>query len=311
MGKLRNIGTKLQRYGREFHSAWRIFGPRVAALGVMAHTTGLGADRYYADLTQATWNLLVKQHVPADLTVPQESSRDCGHAPIWTMWWQGIDERTPGIVRACVNSIREHADGHPVHVVSRHNLRDYVTLDPSVTEAFERGEISAALFSDVVRFALLRTHGGAWIDSTIYVTADIPEHVFAGPFYSIPVHRTNPTRNWTSYFIAGVQHNPLFTIMEHSLVGMVKLGKGLPDYFMIDVMLSAIYTHCPEFARMIDAVPDNNEGRFALSEQMDSTAATPDIPAGTYLNKLTYKIDYPTHVHGRPTLYSRVLNNEF
>ena len=99
--------------------------------------------------------------------------------------------------------------------------------------------------------------------------------------------------------------------MEHSLVGMVKLGKGLPDYFMIDVMLSAIYTHCPEFARMIDAVPDNNEGRFALSEQMDSTAATPDIPAGTYLNKLTYKIDYPTHVHGRPTLYSRVLNNEF
>ena len=161
------------------------------------------------------------------------------------------------------------------------------------------------------RCTLLYQHGGAWIDATVYLTDDINPEVFTHPIYSIPVHQKNPTRNWTSYFIASTQGNPLFDYAGRSLTHLVTRGKGIPEYFMLDVMLSVAYTRHAEFTAMIDAIPANNEGRFALSEQMDSTEAQPRIPSSTYINKLTYQIDYPTTVNGKETIYQRLLDGEF
>lgn len=233
------------------------------------------------------------------------------NAPIWVMWWQGVDNQAPDIIQACVRSIRKHANGHPVHVISKQNLHEYASIDESVVQAAECGEIPMAVLSDIIRCTLLYQHGGAWIDATVYLTDDINPEVFTHPIYSIPVHQKNPTRNWTSYFIASTQGNPLFDYAGRSLTHLVTRGKGIPEYFMLDVMLSVAYTRHAEFTAMIDAIPANNEGRFALSEQMDSTEAQPRIPSSTYINKLTYQIDYPTTVNGKETIYQRLLDGEF
>ena len=45
MGKLHNIRTKLKRYRKECVSAWRLFGPKLAMEGYLAHTVGIGVDR--------------------------------------------------------------------------------------------------------------------------------------------------------------------------------------------------------------------------------------------------------------------------
>ena len=310
MGKLHNIRTKLKRYRKECVSAWRLFGPKLAMEGYLAHTVGIGVDRYYTDLSQATWSTLMED-LPYSMSIPAVDEQQCANAPIWVMWWQGVDNQAPDIIQACVRSIRKHANGHPVHVISKQNLHEYASIDESVVQAAECGEIPMAVLSDIIRCTLLYQHGGAWIDATVYLTDDINPEVFTHPIYSIPVHQKNPTRNWTSYFIASTQGNPLFDYAGRSLTHLVTRGKGIPEYFMLDVMLSVAYTRHAEFTAMIDAIPANNEGRFAQSEQMDSTEAQPRIPSSTYINKLTYQIDYPTTVNGKETIYQRLLDGEF
>ncbi len=310
MGKIRNVKSKLARFGSEFDSSRQLFGSRIAALGYINHVTGKLGEVYFKQLGDLTWQKLMKA-IPCH---PQKLSDNLQHAecaPIWVMWWQGLDVNTPAIVKACIRSIRAHAGSHPVHIVTKDNVAAFADIDPKVLKELDRGNISLALFSDIVRFALLYTHGGAWIDSTVYVTEMIPENVFSAPFYSIPVHQRNPPRNWAAYFIAGVKGNPLFKYMYDALDKLACAGKGVPEYFMIDVMLYEAYAHYPEFQRMIDSVPENNLGRFELSEQLQSTDEKPRLSADNYINKLTYKINYPTTVNGKETIYQRLLDGEF
>ena len=58
--------------------------------------------------------------------------------------------------------------------------------------------------------------------------------------------------------IASTQGNPLFDYAGRSLTHLVTRGKGIPEYFMLDVMLSVAYTRHAEFTAMIDAIPANN-----------------------------------------------------
>lgn len=311
MGKIRNVKSKLARFGSEFNSARQIFGSRIAVLGYINHATGKLGETYFKQLGDLTWQKLMKPIPSCYLQKPSDAMKDVECAPIWVMWWQGLDVNTPAIVKACIRSIRAHAGSHPVHIVTKDNVTAFADIDQKVLKELDRGNISLALFSDIVRFALLYTHGGAWIDSTVYVTKMIPEDVFSAPFYSIPVQQQNPPRNWTAYFIAGAKGNPLFKCMYEALSKLVRLGKGVPEYFMIDVVLSEAYTHYPEFKRMVDSVPDNNLDRFKLSGQLQSTDEKPKLPADNYINKLTYKINYPTTVNGKKTIYQRLLDGEF
>ncbi len=67
---------------------------------------------------------------------------------------------------------------------------------------------------------------------------------------------------------------------------------AVPEYFLFDEFFHDAYMHIPQVTAMIDAIPVSNNGRFELSEQMDSTAAEPTVAPGTYINKLTYKIPF-------------------
>ena len=121
--------------------------------GYLAHTVGIGVDRYYTDLSQATWSTLMED-LPYSMSIPAVDEQQCANAPIWVMWWQGVDNQAPDIIQACVRSIRKHANGHPVHVISKQNLHEYASIDESVVQAAECGEIPMAVLSDIIRCIL-------------------------------------------------------------------------------------------------------------------------------------------------------------
>lgn len=98
------FGSKLKRYRKECVSAWRLFGPKLAMEGYLAHTVGIGVDRYYTDLSQATWSTLMED-LPYSMSIPAVDEQQCANAPIWVMWWQGVDNQAPDIIQACVRSI--------------------------------------------------------------------------------------------------------------------------------------------------------------------------------------------------------------
>lgn len=95
--------------------------------------------------------------------------------PIWIYWKQGI-ENAPDIVKACINSVKEK---YPREVIAldENTVGDYVQFPDYVAEKLSKGNMSAAAYSDLLRFSLLEHFGGTWIDATVYLTDKIPNYI--------------------------------------------------------------------------------------------------------------------------------------
>lgn len=295
MGKIR---TKLQYVC----SATRLFGPRMGMTSLLHHLAHRNIGAYYEKLVEASWNRFMKD-IPFDAdAIPTLPATNDG--PIWVMWWQGLDGSEPPIVRACIDSIKRHASGREVRLITKDTVEQYASLDPSIMRKVHDGKITITTLSDIVRFAVLKEHGGMWMDATMYLTADLSDDVRRYTFYSIPNHQSAPTRNWTGYFMGGKQGNPLFSYMLQAFVALYGLTDHIPDYFMIDVMLSAAYTHIPQVRAMIDAEPVNNLHRLYLAGKLAD--ASVDLPADTYAYKLSYK--NVQRIPAAHTVYGAVLD---
>ena len=64
------------------------------------------------------------------------------------------------------------------------------------------GGVSLAHFSDVLRFELLREHGGIWVDATDFISMSLPNYVFEYTFFSLNgAYSDDLVWKWTSWFM--------------------------------------------------------------------------------------------------------------
>lgn len=59
-----------------------------------------------------------------------------------------------------------------INVVTLDNLDHYLKLPRIIFDKYNRGWISGAHLSDVIRINLLAYYGGIWIDSTVFCSDD-------------------------------------------------------------------------------------------------------------------------------------------
>ena len=96
---------------------------------------------------------------------------------IWTCWLQGLRE-APEIVKVCVASLKKLEPRYKVIVLDKDNLKKYVRLPNYIINKFERGIISPAQYTDLIRTYLLCEVGGVWIDSTVLFTGKtLPNYI--------------------------------------------------------------------------------------------------------------------------------------
>ena len=88
---------------------------------------------------------------------------------IWSAWLQGLDN-APEMVNVCLESHKKHLPGYEFRVLDMENYRQWVELPEWVEEKYARGMIPAALFSDVLRVAVLKRYGGVWMDASVLCT---------------------------------------------------------------------------------------------------------------------------------------------
>lgn len=91
---------------------------------------------------------------------------------IWVFWAQG-KSKMPNVVRNCYESILRNKGDFSVVLLDESNYSDYVCIPEHVCKKMQQGLITMTHFSDILRFALLKTYGGFWLDATIYVTSTI------------------------------------------------------------------------------------------------------------------------------------------
>ena len=88
------------------------------------------------------------------ITEPKEAtSRYESNAPIWFYWMQG-EKNMPPIPKLCLNSLRKHANGHPVILLDADNVNQYVNIPFEIAKAYQTGKLKQAHYADIIRIML-------------------------------------------------------------------------------------------------------------------------------------------------------------
>lgn len=257
----------------------------------------------------AAWEI-VREYAEKPAVRQENIGRDCR---IWVCWWQGEDAM-PELVRACLRTVRLHACGHPVTVVSKDNFCSYVELPEFILSKVERGVIDLTKLSDVLRCALIKRHGGIWIDSTIFLTRDVDDFIFVDrPFWT---YRTFPTTNnvsmgnWTGNFWAAGRGNVLASFLLDFHYSYWERNDRVLTYLLPDYGFVIGWKYVGVIRSMVEAVPRVNKDtvmKHYLNKPFDEEEWSCFVNEFVY-QKLAYKMELERWtVDGRLTHYGRFL----
>ena len=175
------------------------------------------------------------EELPEDTEIPEKRY-------IWLLWWQG-EETAPPLVRSCISSTRENANGAEVVIITKDNCSSYIDIPSYILEKKEKGYISFAQLSDIIRYMLLSRYGGLWLDATVYTAAPVPSEYFAYNFFS---QHTKPAKHtcWVQnnayhgFIVASRKGAKLASFMNEVFLEYWKRHDTLVDYLMIDYMIT-------------------------------------------------------------------------
>ena len=231
---------------------------------------------------------------------------------IWIFWWQGYDA-APLLVKKCIDSITKNAKNHPVVLITKENWKNYADIPDYIIEKLKKGIITLTHFSDILRMALISKNGGLWLDATIFVSREIPEYCFELPYFSI--HYENSTSKiakgkWTGFCQAGQKNSIIHSFCRDIFFSYWEKYSKLIDYFFIDYVMLTGYNYIPNFRKLVDAVPLNNQGIKELDKHFNdeySKELLDNILSKSTFFKLNWKRDYKKEINGKKTLYGYFL----
>jgi hypothetical protein len=180
----------------------------------------------------------------SDEKISLEKKKDNLTDPIWVCWWQGED-CMPELCKMCYESILKHSGHHPVILITKENVRDYIELPDFVLSKLNSGNFGFANFADILRVCLIAEYGGLWLDCTIYLTDNIDEKYFKREFssFSFGEGRNNvfvSRFRWSTFFLGTHCGSDFFKDLEQMLLYYAKREKFFIDYLVIDYFIDIL-----------------------------------------------------------------------
>ena len=230
-------------------------------------------------------------------------------APIWVCWLQG-EEQMPNLCRTCMASLRKHAAGHPVVIITEANFQDYCYVPQHIVEKYKNGNIKPAHFADIIRTCLLYEHGGLWTDATLFIKHDLPAEIFDSPYYSIRYPNIGyyiTECRWSNFFLSAKPHNRWYGFVRRYFFAYLQKEPHFVDYFMMDYLMRMAYDTDERIKEEVDMIPSNNEDVLYASSLLSlpinkENAAV--LGGSTYLFKLSWRLNPLTEVDGKMTVWS-------
>ena len=246
--------------------------------------------------------------------VLEKDIKDQQERYIWTLWWQGED-KMPQIVKACHKQLKQNLNGAKLILITKNNYKDYIELPDYILEKQEKGYISFAQLSDIIRFSLLEKYGGLWLDSTIYTSKPIPESYFEYPFFS---QHTKWTKTcfvqhnlWHGFIMGSQKGGKLVSFAKEMFFEYWKTHDVLIDYFMIDYIIMLAYNVFTDIKNEIDSLPYSSERLYdlvnVLSKEYNEDYFN-SLKDDCIFSKFDWHKTYKTNVKGKETFYSHIVN---
>lgn len=163
---------------------------------------------------------------------------------IWVCWLQGFDS-APLIVQKCHARLKEMSVTHTVVDITYENISDYIDIPDYILYKHEKGTISHAHFTDIIRLMLLAQYGGLWVDATCWFTDKVPEYYFQYPFFvfQYPIYFYDGMRLSSNWLIGSTPNNELILKWEQCLLDWWKTNDKTIDYYIMHYLLTYSVYH--------------------------------------------------------------------
>ncbi|OZG66567.1 capsular polysaccharide synthesis protein [Bifidobacterium eulemuris] len=236
---------------------------------------------------------------------------------VYTAWWQGFD-KAPKIIRMCHSSLLHAADACSAQVISitDKNLDDYIDWPGKIVDKYRKGIIPAAHYSDLLRFSLLRNHGGIWSDASMYFNKPLQQDWFEKELFTFAREAPDSkriTNRWLMSFIGGQRNFPLFGLLTDFWIDYWMHEDDLIAYLITDNIMYLGYNtnksiheafnKCPRMTLPVDYF-ERRLGTIFSSDTREK------LEKNDGCFKLTYKQDFPEAIHGNLTLYGHLLKEQ-
>ena len=260
MLRFQSIQEKIFRY----RQILRYYGPKLTFAYYLTQQT---KKQYYDFSKELILNFALKLRKEAKIDKSSDERKETTtEFPniIWTMWQQG-EAQMPETVRASMKTIKDFAErnGCEFILLTNENLVDFIDIPTDIIEKYKRKELTAAHYSDIIRFSLLYQYGGIWMDATLFVSPYATVDMFKGDFFSLnhpPIHADEIERaigdfKWSSFFLAGKKEKSYFKHIRDLYIYFIRKYPVFIHYLMLDYFILSEYKLNDEFKDLVDELP--------------------------------------------------------
>ena len=258
--KFQTLQEKITRY----HTILKCYGLNPTLAYYLAQQS---ETKYYDFRRKILLDFVLKLRKEAQLVdSSNEKEEETTEFPkiIWTMWQQG-EAQMPETVQASMKTIKDFANRNDCefYLLTDENLADFINIPIDITEKYKKKELSAAHYSDIIRFSLLYQYGGIWMDATLFVSPYATLEMFEGDFFTLnhpplqpeKMERTVGDFKWAGFFLAGKKGKPYFKHIRDLYLYYVRKYPVFIHYLMMDYFILSEYQCNPYFENLVDRLP--------------------------------------------------------
>lgn len=314
MKLLKKINTMLSKYFYDlFH-----YGIKVAHYSLLGEFVdfniikGNKANKIYKNREESIYNFLIKKYSSLINEYKNKNIKvKDGKKIIWCLWWQGI-ENAPLLVQKCIKSIEKNKGDYEFVLLTKDNYDKYANIPHLILKQLDNKIISITHFSDILRSRLLSTHGGIWVDATMYFNENVFKNFDNKVFNSCSLDQNDIECDYTCFFMGG-KPNKLFMFLYDFLIENRKHYKTNISYFMIDYIILIAYRNFDDCRRYIDEVTIKNKDIFKLNKIFNNIYDEDkynSLLKNAKFFKLSYKKKYTEYEFNKITNYGYFIKKD-
>lgn len=238
---------------------------------------------------------------------------------IFLYWKQGWIN-APSIVKKCLESVKQHAAGHPLVLLDESNIIEYVRMPDFIEQKHKNGLIKEALYSDLLRISLLIKYGGCWIDATCLLSKPIPNDLFNSGFFMFSSTclsgNYSPIVGSSWFIISSKKRGSILLKKIQNFLFNYYSKKSYPiNYYIFHIVLSVLVNKDEECKLIWQEKPyicnmNPHVLQFSLHHIYNEKKYN-NIMDQCFIHKLTYKFDHELLSNKSPeNMLSHLMSNE-
>lgn len=162
---------------------------------------------------------------------------------VWICWFQGV-ENAPLLVKKCVRSVQENMPDKDVIILTENNITNYVQFPDYIWRKWKEGKITHTHMTDLLRLELLISHGGMWLDATVFCTScEIPDFYFDSDLFfyqSLKPGRDGKSKYISSWLMSAKTNNKVLMATRYLCYEYWKTHNEQVDYFLLHDFMSIV-----------------------------------------------------------------------